>query len=135
VVEFGEWVCGEVLKKVPHRHFVFSIPKILRCYFLYDRSLLSELSRCAWEALRVFFREVVPQRGGVPGSVIEKIVKHLGLWDVKAGPRPKGRCPPHRLPSMTQIPRFHSLPFPSTRISRWIPMGADGAVDRMGKMS
>jgi putative transposase len=26
-VEFGEWLCEEVLKAVPHRHFVFSIPK------------------------------------------------------------------------------------------------------------
>jgi hypothetical protein len=51
--------CPESKAKVPHRHFVFSIPKILRRYFLYDRSLLSELSRCAWEALRVFFREAV----------------------------------------------------------------------------
>jgi hypothetical protein len=24
VVEFGEWLCEEVLKEVPHRHFVFS---------------------------------------------------------------------------------------------------------------
>ena len=49
VVEFGEWLCSHVFKKVPHRHFVFSIPKILRRYFLYDRDLLSDLSRCAWE--------------------------------------------------------------------------------------
>ena len=70
VVEFGEWVCGKVLRKVPHRHFVFSIPKILRRYFLYDRSLLSELSRCVWESLRMFLRETVPQRGAVPGAVI-----------------------------------------------------------------
>jgi hypothetical protein len=35
VVEFGEWLCLDVLKKIPHRHFVFSIPKILRRYFLY----------------------------------------------------------------------------------------------------
>ena len=69
-MEFGEWVCGEVLKKVPHRHFVFSIPKILRRYFLYDRSLLSELSRCVRETLRLFFRETVPQRGTVPGTVV-----------------------------------------------------------------
>jgi len=67
VVEFGEWLCGEVLKSVPHRHFVFSIPKILQRYFLYDRSLLSELSRFAWEALRVFFQETVSQKGAVPG--------------------------------------------------------------------
>ena len=29
VVEFGEWLCSHVLKKVPHRHIVFSLPKIL----------------------------------------------------------------------------------------------------------
>jgi hypothetical protein len=34
VVEFGEWLCTEVLIAVPHRHLVFSIPKILRRYFL-----------------------------------------------------------------------------------------------------
>jgi len=45
VLEFGEWLCGGVLKKVPHRHFVFSIPKILRVYFLFNRNLLKELSK------------------------------------------------------------------------------------------
>ena len=71
-------ICEEVLKAVPHRHFVFSIPKILRRYFLYDRKLLSELSRCGWESLKIFFQEIVPvedpARGGkkdaVPGSVV-----------------------------------------------------------------
>ena len=42
-MEFGEWLCVNVLKRVPHRYFVFSIPKILRRYFLYDRRLLLEL--------------------------------------------------------------------------------------------
>ena len=69
VVEFGEWLCQEVIKAVPHRHFVFSIPKILRRYFLYDRNLLSELSRCAWETLKVYLKTCVPVRDGVPGAV------------------------------------------------------------------
>ena len=30
VVKFGEWPRQEVLKTVPYRHFIFSIPKILR---------------------------------------------------------------------------------------------------------
>jgi hypothetical protein len=30
VLEFGEWLCTEVLKHVPHRQWVFSIPKRLR---------------------------------------------------------------------------------------------------------
>ena len=70
VVEFGEWLCEEVLKAVPHRHFIFSIPKILRRYFLYDRRLLSGLSRCAWDSLNVFFKTIVPEEGAVPGTVI-----------------------------------------------------------------
>ena len=47
VVEFGEWLCSNVLKNVPHRHFVFSIPKIIRIYFLFDRKLLADLARIA----------------------------------------------------------------------------------------
>jgi len=70
VVEFGEWLCSHVLKKVPHRHFVFSLPKILRRYFLYDRDLLSDLSRCAWESLKLFLREAGPERNPIPGAVI-----------------------------------------------------------------
>ena len=69
-MEFGEWLCEEVLKDVPHRHFVFSIPKILRRYFLYDRKLLSDLTRCAWETLKEFFQEAVPEEDAVPGAVI-----------------------------------------------------------------
>jgi Putative transposase len=60
----------DVLKKIPHRHFVFSIPKILRRYFLYDRKLLADLSRCAWESLKVFLREAVPENDPIPGAVI-----------------------------------------------------------------
>ncbi len=70
VVEFAEWLCMDVLKKIPHRHFVFSIPKILRRYFLYDRKLLANLSRCAWESLKVFMQEAVPEKALIPGAVI-----------------------------------------------------------------
>jgi len=70
VVEFGEWLCLDVLKKIPHRHFIFSIPKMLRRYFLYDRKLLAALSRCAWESLKVFMQEAVPEKAPIPGAVI-----------------------------------------------------------------
>ena len=55
---------------MPHRHFIFSIPKILRRYFLYDRKLLAGLSRCAWESLKIFIQEAVPEKEPVPGAVI-----------------------------------------------------------------
>ena len=70
VVEFGAWLCEEVFKEVPHLHFVFSMPKILRRYFLYDRKLLSDLSRSAWETLKEFLQEAVPENNAVPGVVI-----------------------------------------------------------------
>jgi hypothetical protein len=60
----------DVLKKIPHRHFVFSIPKILRRYFLYDRKLLADLSRCVWESLKVFIQDAVPENDPMPGAVI-----------------------------------------------------------------
>jgi len=60
----------EVIKKVPHRHFILSIPKLLRRYFLYDRKLLSYLSRCAWEALKEFYQGLVDEDGSVPGAAI-----------------------------------------------------------------
>ena len=69
-MEFGEYLCEEILKAVPHRHFVFSIPKILRRYFLYDRSLLSDLSRCGWESLKAFFQETLSEQDAAPGAVI-----------------------------------------------------------------
>ena len=70
VVEFGEWLCMDVLKKVPHRHFVFGIPKMLRRYFLYDRKLLAGLSRCTWESLKIFLQEAVPENDPIPSAVI-----------------------------------------------------------------
>ncbi|WP_347489003.1 transposase zinc-binding domain-containing protein [Desulfoscipio sp. XC116] len=43
VVEFGEFLYGEVLKHVPHRQWVFSIPKRLRRYFIYDRRFFGQV--------------------------------------------------------------------------------------------
>ncbi len=37
----------EVLAEVPHRQFVFTIPKLLRLQFRFDRRLLGLLSSCA----------------------------------------------------------------------------------------
>jgi len=70
VVEFGDWLCREVVKAVPHRHVVLSIPKILRRYFLYDRKLLSDLSRCGWEVLKSFYTTGERDSRAVPGAVV-----------------------------------------------------------------
>jgi hypothetical protein len=70
VVEFGEWLCEEVLKYVPHRQWVFSIPKRLRVYFMTNRRLLSRLSQCAWKVLSTYLKAGVPYDDAVLGCVI-----------------------------------------------------------------
>ncbi len=69
IVEFGEWLCGGVLKKVPHRHFVFSMPKILRKYFLFNRDLLKDLSRIAWEIVKEYYINTCRKEEGSPAAV------------------------------------------------------------------
>ena len=44
--------------------------KILRRYFLYDRKLLSDLSRCGWEALKRYLKKAAKGKKAVPGAVI-----------------------------------------------------------------
>jgi hypothetical protein len=68
VIEFGEWTCSNVLKSVPHRHFVFFIPKIIRIYFLFDRSLLKELARIAWEVLGLYYINAINKENVMPAA-------------------------------------------------------------------
>ncbi len=70
VVEFGEWLCAEVLKYVPHRQWVFSIPKRLRIYFMMDRKLLAKLSQCAWKVLNLYLTQAVAYDDAKAGAVV-----------------------------------------------------------------
>ncbi len=70
VILFGQELCENILKHVPHRQWIFSIPKRLRIYFMYDRRLLAKLSRCAWNVVRRYLTEAVPYDDAVPGAVI-----------------------------------------------------------------
>ncbi len=70
VIEYGEWLLTHVLKDVPHRQWVFSIPKRLRIYFLYDRKLLAKLSICAWKVMNTYLKSVVSDTNAVPGASI-----------------------------------------------------------------
>ena len=40
VLLFGEFITGTIAFPVPHRHYVFSLPKMLRVYFRNNRQLL-----------------------------------------------------------------------------------------------
>jgi len=51
-VLFADFIANEVIEPVPHRHLVFSLPKIIRPYFKFDRKLITMLSRCAYESVK-----------------------------------------------------------------------------------
>jgi hypothetical protein len=53
--EWGEWMREELLLDVPHRQVVFTIPKMLRIFFKYNRRLLGSLCRCALRSLTRYF--------------------------------------------------------------------------------
>jgi hypothetical protein len=44
----AETIADTICAPVPHRQLVFTIPKRLRLYCRYDRSLLGDLARAAW---------------------------------------------------------------------------------------
>ena len=69
VAVFGEFACSNVLKNVCHRHFVFSIPKIIRIYFLFDRTLLKELTKIAWEVLFLYYKNAVNKKDTAPAAI------------------------------------------------------------------
>ena len=66
---WSDWLEHELLYAVPHRQFVFTVPKRLRPFFLHDRSLLGVLCRVAYRTLRDCLRVTLREPDAVPGVV------------------------------------------------------------------
>ena len=66
---WSDWLEHELLYAVPHRQYVFTVPKRLRPFFLYDRTLLGVLCRVAYRTLRDFLRATFREPDVVPGVV------------------------------------------------------------------
>ena len=60
---------NEVFAPVPHRQWVFTIPKRLRVFFRFDRSLLGKLCRAAWETVRDLYALEVDGTCGIPAMI------------------------------------------------------------------
>lgn len=69
VLSFSEWLTKEILEEVTHQQYVFTIPKIIRPYFKYDRKLLGKLCLCTWGTIKEFFGKCLP-KGTIPGAVV-----------------------------------------------------------------
>lgn len=59
----------EVLADVPHRQWVFTIPKRLRVYFRFDRRLLGKLCRTAYDTVCEVFKLEVDGDCGIPAMI------------------------------------------------------------------
>jgi hypothetical protein len=68
VLAWGEWVEQFVLRPVAHRQYVFTVPKLLRPFFAYRRSLLGELCRIVARSLTEAYRAARP--GAHPGFIL-----------------------------------------------------------------
>lgn len=62
-------VAENIAAPVPHRQFVWTMPKRFRLYFRYSRDLLRELPKLAWEATVEVYRAVLGRKDVVPGMV------------------------------------------------------------------
>ena len=69
--ELAAFLVDEVVEDVGHAQWVFTIPKMLRVYFLYHRELLGELSRAAAETAReLLAAAAMEEKGFRPGLVV-----------------------------------------------------------------
>jgi hypothetical protein len=59
----------EVLADVPHRQWVFTVPKRLRVFFRFDRSLLGKLCRAAYDTVCDVFKLELEAECGVPAMI------------------------------------------------------------------
>ncbi len=63
----AEWLADEILADVPHRQWVFTIPKRIRPFFRFDSKLLGELPRLAAKVIADFYREALGDDEARPG--------------------------------------------------------------------
>ena len=59
----------QILADAPHAQWVFSIPKMLRPYFLHHRELLGDMARLAYETVREMMAAAVDEPDARPGMV------------------------------------------------------------------
>lgn len=54
----GVFVVEEIFRDIPHRHIVFTIPKIIGKSFFWYRETLNDLSQLSWKCLATFMQKL-----------------------------------------------------------------------------
>jgi hypothetical protein len=62
-------LAAEVFAPVAHRQFVFTVPKRLRVFLRFDRTLLGDLARLAWETVLEVYCATLGREDLVPGMI------------------------------------------------------------------
>jgi len=85
-VLFAEKLTTEILAPVPHRHWTFSIPRVLRGLIERDRKLLGLLSQTAYAAILKTFQALFDRKDVRPGCVIvlQTFGAYAGNWNPHA---------------------------------------------------
>ncbi len=65
----AQTIAQTICAAVPHRQLVFTIPKRLRIYARYDRSLLGALAGAAWQSTVEVYRQVLGRDDVLPGMI------------------------------------------------------------------
>jgi hypothetical protein len=83
---FGERLTEAILAPVPHRHWTFSIPRVLRGLVERDRKLLGLLSQAAYAFLLKTFQALFDRKDVRPGCVIalQTFGAYAGNWNPHA---------------------------------------------------
>jgi len=67
---FAEKLAGGILVPVPHRHWTFSIPRVLRGLFEREPALLGLLSQTAYASILKTFQALLGRKDARPGCVL-----------------------------------------------------------------
>ena len=57
ILLFSEHMANDVLLKLPHRQYVWCIPKALRIYFRNDKSLFADISKIIFSIINEYYNE------------------------------------------------------------------------------
>jgi hypothetical protein len=83
-VLFAEKLTSEILAPVPHRHWTFSIPRVLRGLIERDRKLMGFLSQTAYAAILKTFQAFFDRGDVRPGCVIS--LQSFGAYGANFNP-------------------------------------------------
>jgi hypothetical protein len=83
-VLFAEKLAAEILAPVPHRHWTFSIPRVLRGLFERERALMGLLSQTAYASILTTFQALLDRKDVRPGCVFS--LQSFGAYGANFNP-------------------------------------------------